>query len=85
MNLFVGLDVSLSKTSICVINEHGKIIKEAEADSERGGWPAGYAIWTAASRRLAWRPCRCRNGFTEVLPKQALMLCSWKRARCKER
>src|SRR6056297_2458265 len=31
-----GLDVSLSKTSICVISEYGKIIKEAEAESEPG-------------------------------------------------
>ena len=34
MKLFVGLDVSLAKTSVCVISEHGKIIKEAEAQSE---------------------------------------------------
>ncbi len=34
MKLFVGLDVSLSKTSICVISEHGKIIKEAETENE---------------------------------------------------
>lgn len=34
MKLFVGLDVSLSKTSVCVISEHGKIIKEAETESE---------------------------------------------------
>ncbi len=34
MRLFVGLDVSLAKTAICVISEHGKIMKEAEAESE---------------------------------------------------
>jgi len=28
------LDVSLAKTSVCVISEHGKIIKEAETESE---------------------------------------------------
>lgn len=41
MKLFVGLDVSLVKTSICVISEYGKIIKEAEAESEPevlAGW-----------------------------------------------
>ena len=36
MKLFVGLDVSLAKTLVCVISEHGKIIKEAEAQSESG-------------------------------------------------
>lgn len=34
MRLLVGLDVSLAKTAICVISEHGKIIKEAEVESE---------------------------------------------------
>lgn len=34
MKLFVGLDVSPEKTAICVISEHGKIVKEAQAASE---------------------------------------------------
>jgi len=34
MRLFVGLDVSLAKTAICVISEHGKIVKETQAASE---------------------------------------------------
>ncbi|CAM5491921.1 hypothetical protein ATER59S_03465 [Aquamicrobium terrae] len=34
MKLFVGLDVSLEKTAICVISEHGKIVKEPQAASE---------------------------------------------------
>ena len=34
MKLFVGLDVSLAKTAACVLDEHGKIMKEAEVTSE---------------------------------------------------
>ena len=34
MKLFVGLDVSLVKTAICVISEYGKIIKEADKAAE---------------------------------------------------
>ena len=34
MKLFVGLDVSLARTAICVISEHGKIMKEAQVASE---------------------------------------------------
>ena len=41
MRLFVGLDVSLAKTSVCVISEHGKIIKEAGTESE----PKVLARW----------------------------------------
>ncbi|NBZ90180.1 IS110 family transposase, partial [Rhodobacteraceae bacterium CYK-10] len=41
MRLFVGLDVSLEKTAICVISEHGKIVREAQAASE----PEGLMRW----------------------------------------
>lgn len=41
MKLFVGLDVSLAKTAICVISEHGKIQKEAEVASD----PEALARW----------------------------------------
>ncbi|MGD7551986.1 IS110 family transposase, partial [Ralstonia pseudosolanacearum] len=34
MRLFIGLDVSLEKTAICVISEHGKIVKEGQVVSE---------------------------------------------------
>lgn len=34
MRLFVGLDVSLEKTAICVVSEHGKILREAQAASK---------------------------------------------------
>ena len=41
MRLFVGLDVSLEKTAICVISEHGKIVREAQAASE----PEALLCW----------------------------------------
>lgn len=50
MKFFVGLDVSLAKTSVCVISEHGKIFKEAETESDPMFWHVGCMIWMAASR-----------------------------------
>jgi transposase len=41
MRLFVGWDVSLAKSAICVISEHGKILKEAEVSSA----PEALARW----------------------------------------
>jgi predicted NBD/HSP70 family sugar kinase len=41
MRLFVGLDVSLEKTAICVISEHGKMMREAQAASE----PEAFTRW----------------------------------------
>jgi len=34
MDVFVGLDVSLASTAICVVSAHGKVIKETMASSE---------------------------------------------------
>lgn len=34
MKLFMGLDVSLARTAVCVINEHGKVVKEAQVLSD---------------------------------------------------
>jgi transposase len=34
MKLFIGLDVSLAKTAICVVSEHGKVVKETQIASE---------------------------------------------------
>lgn len=34
MRMFIGLDVSLAKTAICMISEHGKIAREAQVASE---------------------------------------------------
>ena len=34
MRLFIGLDVSLAKTAICVINQHGQIVKVAQVACE---------------------------------------------------
>lgn len=52
MKLFVELDVSLEKASICVINEHGKIIKEAETGSE----PESLACWLHGCTGALQRP-----------------------------
>ena len=34
MELFVGLDVSMDETSICVVDRDGKIIKECKAATD---------------------------------------------------
>lgn len=34
MNLFIGLDVSLASTAVCVLDAHGAVVKETTASSE---------------------------------------------------
>ncbi|MFW8634915.1 hypothetical protein [Cribrihabitans pelagius] len=47
IKLFGGLNVSLAKTGICVVIEHGKIIREAQAASE----PEPSVVWLQALER----------------------------------
>ncbi len=44
MRLFIGLNVSLAKTAICAVSEHGKIVREAEIVSE----PESLLAWLQA-------------------------------------
>ncbi len=41
MKRFIGLDVSLEKTALCVISEHGKIVTEAQVASA----PEALSCW----------------------------------------
>tara|TARA_R110002110_G_scaffold45728_9_gene139155 strand:- start:9171 stop:9551 length:381 start_codon:yes stop_codon:yes gene_type:complete len=34
MKLFIGLDMSLAKTAVCVIDDHGRIMKDTQVASE---------------------------------------------------
>jgi transposase len=43
MKYFVGLDVSLEQTSVCIVNDDGVIVREGKAGSE----PAALAAWLA--------------------------------------
>jgi transposase len=49
MKLFAGLDVSLEKTGICAISEHGKIVAEAQVASE----PEAVSCWVCNPDRAS--------------------------------
>ncbi len=71
MRLFVGLDVSLAKTAICVVSEHGKNMSETEVASEPEALLRWFENWkTAASPPSALRPAPCRNGCTAQWPRR---------------
>ena len=59
MNHYVGLDVSLEETAICVVDGTGRIVKEARAASEPEALIETAAAWLMLasvkllSRRLA--------------------------------
>ena len=64
MDYYAGIDVSLERSSICVVDGNGKILREGKAASE----PAALIGWFGAlglgSHGSDWRQARCRNGCT---------------------
>jgi transposase len=51
MKYFVGLDVSLAETSICLVDEEGLIIREGKAESD----PTALASWLSSSGAVLQR------------------------------
>ena len=52
MKMYVGLDVSMSSTSICVVDETGKIVKETKSATEPEAIAAAVATWKDAIERI---------------------------------
>jgi hypothetical protein len=60
MAYFVGLDVSVKETSVCIVDDAGKIVREARVASD------------IASSELGWKPDRCRSWLYSVLAEAGL-------------
>jgi len=65
MDHFAGLDVSVKETSICIVDDTGRIMKEVKVASEP------QALLPTASSGSDWKLGRYRNGFSVGLRKQA--------------
>ena len=67
MEYYVGLDVSLKQTSICVVDQTGSVVREGVVDSDpeaisvyvRSKAPGGGTSERTSSRRL--HPTACSN------------------------
>jgi predicted NBD/HSP70 family sugar kinase len=75
MRLFVGLDVSLAKTAACVLDEHGRIVKEVEVASEPEAIVrfAGELGGTIAA--MVWKLGHYLNGCIAACPRPGWMWC----------
>ena len=58
MELYVGLDVSLKQTAICVVDRDGKVVAEAMLASD----PEAIAAFIGAKAADAIRPGRRQHG-----------------------
>ena len=70
MDHFAGLDVSVKGTSVCIVDDTGRIVREAKVASEPEALLKVLGNPTIASSGLDWKPDRCRNGCSALWPKQ---------------
>ena len=80
MKYYVGLDVSLKETSICVVDGSRRVVKEGRVVSEPetiGVWLLGLGLdfELLASRRGRWR-----RRSTTVCANRACRLFAWTHA-----
>jgi transposase len=70
MDHFAGLDVSIKETSICIVDDTGRIVREVKVASEPE--PLLQVLTNPAYhfKRIDWKPGRCRNGCSALSPKQ---------------
>ncbi len=71
MDHFAGLDVSVKETSVCIVDDTGKIVREVKVASEPDALLAVLTNPPTTSSGLDWKPGRCRNGCSALSPKQA--------------
>ena len=66
MEHYVGIDVSLELSSVCLVDAKGKIVKEAKVASDPDALVSFCENSGSRSRGSALRPARCPNGCTLV-------------------
>ena len=69
MDHFVGLDVSVKETSVCILDDAGKILKEVKVASETQTLLKVLGNPTYRFNGSAWKPGRYRNGYSALSPK----------------
>jgi hypothetical protein len=66
MRKVVGLDVSLDKTAVCVLDRDGTLVWQGKVGSEPEPLSTSSTSGRLISISLALRPARCRNGCTVI-------------------
>ena len=83
MDHFAGLDVSVKDTSVCIVDEVGKIVREVKVASEPDALLAVLRNPAYHFERIDWKLGRCRNGCSVLWPKQSYRWSVLKRGTCK--
>ena len=70
MDHFAGLDVSVKDTSVCIVDDTGKIVREVKVASEPDALLAVLTNLPTTSSGSDWRLARYRNGCSVHWRKQ---------------
>jgi hypothetical protein len=71
MGVFIGLDVSLSKTAVCVIDRDGAVLWQGKVPSEPDPLITRLAEWSGPIDLAGIERARCQNGCTAGCAKPA--------------
>ena len=71
MDHFAGLDVSVKETSVCIVDDTGKIVREVKVASEPEALLQVLITPPTTSSGSDWKPGHCRNGYSVRSPKRA--------------
>src|ERR1700716_1320967 len=76
MDHFAGLDVSVKETSVCIVDDRGRIVREVKVVSEPEALlqVSGNPHLPLQADRTGSRAGRYRSGFSVRLPRQ---VCQW--------
>ena len=69
MEHFAGLDVSVNETSVCIVDETGKIVREVKVASEPDALLTLLKNRAYHFKRIGLEAGPRRNGFTALSPK----------------
>ena len=83
MDHFAGLDVSVKETSVCIVDDTGKIVREVKVASEPEALLAVLNTPSTTSGGLDWKRGHCHNGFTALSPKQSYLWSVSRRGTCR--
>ena len=71
MEHFAGLDVSVKDTSVCIVDDTGRIVREVKVASEPDALLAVLTHPVYHFRRIGLEAGHCRNGCSARSPKPA--------------
>jgi hypothetical protein len=65
-----AIEVSVKETSVCIVDDTGKIVREVKVASEPEDLLRVLATLSTTSSGSGWKPGHYRSGFTVRLPKR---------------